>query len=122
MDSLFQGVTTLSHSGGKSLAIFLKKELHPRGTKGPQAQGPCLSLAHSRATELEVPPKLQCGSPTRPVAGLVSTSGDASQDSNESNEVAEGLDANWEHRAAGNWCLALLPRCPESEATVRCPS
>ena len=56
------------------------------------------------------------------VRGLVSTSGDASQDSNESNEVAEGLDANWEHRAAGNWCLALLPRCPESEATVHCPS
>ena len=58
----------------------------------------------------------------RAVRGLVSTSGDASQDSNESNEVAEGLDANWEHRAAGNWCLALLPRCPESEATVHCPS
>ena len=40
--------------------------------KDTQAQGPCLSLAHSRATELEVPPKLQCGSPTRPVAGVLS--------------------------------------------------
>lgn len=72
LDSLFQVVTTLLHIGGKSLAVFLKNELHPRWTKGPQAQGPCLSSAHSRATGPEVAQKLQCGSPTRPVAGVLS--------------------------------------------------
>lgn len=41
-------------------------------TKDPQAQDPCLPLAHSRAMGPEVPQKFQREFLTRPAAGVLS--------------------------------------------------